>query len=288
VSWIEFKLIIQPEILEQVSGYLFAMGCEGIHVREKDISIYFSQHNWSDEIKSALVSYLSLFDASFSQRSFKVVSLAGQNWNQTWQEAFRPLRIGSTIYISPPWEIHKASAGEISVIINPQMAFGTGHHESTQLIIERMAAHLRTGMQVLDVGTGSGILAVIARKMQAAQVLGIDNDLVAIKNALENKMLNRIDGHLQFVLAELHQLQPAENDMILANINLPVILDLAHLFPKYLKPNGWLIVSGVLLNDEPELIKKMAASGFIVIEKANKKEWLVLVFKLKAAHAGSN
>jgi ribosomal protein L11 methyltransferase len=261
------------------------MGCEGIYVRANNICVYFSQNKWSDEVKSALVSYISIFETSFSQRFFKVISLPAKDWNENWKETFKPVKIGNNIYISPPWNPHKASEDEIGIIINPQMAFGTGHHESTQLVIERMGSYLRPGMEVLDVGTGCGSRAIAAKKMHAAHVLGIDNDLTAIKNAIENKMLNDINGQLRFMLAELNELQPFEYDIVVANINLPVISELSTFFPKYLKPDGVLILSGILLHDENGLIKKMVDAGFIVVEKGSKKEWLVMVFKLKVSDA---
>jgi len=288
MSWIELRLKINQETLEQVSSYLFAMGCEGIHVRSSDIYIYFSQHQWSDEVQGALVAYISKFDDTFTSRSLRLVSIAAEDWNRKWQESFKPIKVGKNVFISPPWDAYQIKEGEIGIIINPQMAFGTGHHESTQLIITCMETHLQSGMEVLDVGTGSGILALTARKMGAAKVLGIDNDPAAIKNAMENKQINGAEDQIRFVIAEMHQLYSDSYDMVLANINLPVILDLASSFPKYLKKQGILIISGILINDEIQVLKDLHEAGFSLVEKQSKKEWLAMVFRSKVTHARSN
>jgi ribosomal protein L11 methyltransferase len=288
MGWIELRLKIKQEILEQISSYLFAMGCEGIYVRRSDICVYFLHTQWSDEVQGALIAYISKFDTSFSSRSLRVVSFTGQDWNRKWQETFKTIKVGRNVFISPPWDPYKTKEGEIGIIINPQMAFGTGHHESTQLIISCMETYVHPGIEVLDVGTGSGILVFAALKMGAVKVLGIDNDPVAIKNAMENKLLNDADNQSQFIIAEMNQLYNTHYDMILANINRPVILELASVFPKYLKMQGVLILSGILIRDEIQILKDLQDAGFQFIQKQSKKEWLAIVFKLKVTHARSD
>jgi ribosomal protein L11 methyltransferase len=281
VAWIELQVKLKQETLEQVSSYLFAMGCEGIHVRQSDICIYFSQHQWSEEVKGALVSYIAKYETAFSARSLHLVAVKGEDWNRKWQESFKPIRAGNKVVVSPPWDQYQTKEGETSVVINPQMAFGTGHHETTQLMITCMEAYIQPAMAVLDIGTGSGILAILAKKMGAERVLGIDNDPVAVKNAMENNLRNEGYDSVRFVMMEVNQLFFTEFDMILANINRPVILEMAAVLPNYIKKDGILIISGILTNDELQVKKNLLDAGFYFIEKRSRKEWLAMVFKCR-------
>jgi ribosomal protein L11 methyltransferase len=160
------------------------------------------------------------------------------------------------------------------------MAFGTGHHQSTQLMIIALEKWLEEGMDVLDVGTGSGILAIIAAKLGAGSIMAFDNDPEALKNAMENARLNESEN-IQFFMASPEMLQPSEYDLVLANINRNVLLKYAELFSELMKPGSKLLLSGFLLRDEPKMVQSFRKAGFILVEKNAMKEWLSLVFELK-------
>ena len=161
------------------------------------------------------------------------------------------------------------------------MAFGTGHHESTQLMIAGLETWLKEGMNVLDVGTGSGILAIIADKLGADSVIAFDNDPVALKNAFENAQLNDTSGNVKFFLASPEMLKSSEYDLIMANINRNVLIKYADLFAELLKDNGKLILSGLLLHDEPEMLRIYYQAGFVLVQKNAIKDWLLLVLELR-------
>lgn len=280
MSWIEIKLNIPQEKMEDVSAYIFAQGCEGINLADNKVLIYFSQFRWSNETKIALISYIREFIPNFGPRDIQVMNFADQDWNRKWKDYFKPLRITQRIVVKPSWESFKEIKDDITLTIDPQMAFGTGHHESTQLMIIAVEKWLKEGMDVLDVGTGSGILAIIAAKLGAGSVLAFDNDPVALKNAIENARLNSANS-VQFFLASPEMLQPSEYDIILANINRNVLLKYADLFPEFLKMGSKLILSGFLLRDEPIMIQSYQKAGFSLIEKNAIKDWLMLVFELR-------
>jgi ribosomal protein L11 methyltransferase len=281
MSWIEIKLNIPQEKMEDISAYVFAQGCEGINIAEDTIIIYFSQYRWSNETKLSLISYIREFVPGFGPRDIQILNFADQDWNKKWKEHFKPLRVSKKIVVRPSWESTKELRDDITLTIDPQMAFGTGHHESTQLMIVAMEKWLKEGMDVLDIGTGSGILAIIASKLGAGSVMAFDNDPQAIKNALENAHLNGVHNSIQFFLASPEMLQPSEYDIILANINRNVLLKYAPLFPELVKPGGKLIVSGILLRDEPQMLQAYHDIGFALVEKNAMKEWLLLVMELK-------
>lgn len=281
MSWIEIRMDLPQEKLELISGYLFAQGCEGINMTENGILIYFSQHRWSSEIKLALLDYIQEFIPGFGTRNLRVISFADKDWNKNWKNFFRPIHITTRLVVKPPWEKYRSHPGEIVLTINPQMAFGTGHHESTQLIAQCLEKYVKPGMRILDLGTGSGILALFAEKFTAESVMAIDNDPVALKNAFENAKLNNASDIVKFFVAQPENLQPSEYDIVMANINRNVLLRYADLLPKFLNVGGILMLSGIILSDEPTMINAFNKSGFRLVEKTALKDWLSLMFELK-------
>jgi len=281
MSWIEIQLNIPQDKMEDISAYLFAQGCEGINIADNNILVYFSQFRWSNETKLALIDYIREFVPKFGPRDIQIVRFADQDWNKKWKEYFKPLRISQRIVVKPSWESYKENKDDITLIIDPQMAFGTGHHESTQMMVVAMEKWVREGMDILDVGTGSGILAIIAEKLGAGTVMAFDNDPVALKNAFENAQLNGTSNNVRFFLASPEMLQPSEYDLILANINRNVLIKYAELFSEFLKPEGKLILSGLLLNDEPIMLRTYQKAGFVLLQKNAMKDWLLLVLELR-------
>ncbi len=279
MSWVELRLHIPQQVLEDVSSYLFALGCEGINVRENDVQVYFNKRHWTPETRNAVIGYIGHFIPEFSRRDIKIVAIADKDWLDDWKSFFKPLHVTGRVIIRPPWEPAAENSDEIEVVIDPKMAFGTGHHESTQLAIEFMDQLIRPGMNVLDVGCGSGILSILAVKLGATFVVGIDTDPPACKNALENTLLNGTADRTQFFCTALSRLQPFDYDVVVANINRNALLDLAQDFSQYLHPQGKLILSGLLSSDEAMVVKRYEGQGFSVIDKKTRKEWLSLVFR---------
>ncbi len=288
MSWIELKLDLPYQKLELISGYLFAQGCEGINMTDDEILIYFSQFRWSEEIKLAILDYIQELVPGFGSRNIRQVSVSDRDWNKNWKDFFKPIRITRNFVVKPPWEDYHVRPGDIIVTINPQMAFGTGHHESTQLIAQSLEKYIKPGMRILDIGTGSGILAIFAEKLAAESVLAIDNDPVALKNAFENARLNNVSDNVKFFVAQPENLHPSEYDIVLANINLNVLLRYAELFPDFLNEGGKLILSGILRSDEKIMLKAFEKRGFHLLEKKSKKNWLSLVFELRIKNDGAS
>jgi ribosomal protein L11 methyltransferase len=281
MSWIEIKLNIPHHNMEEISGYLFAQGCEGINLTENDVQIYFSDHRWTEEIQLGLIDYIQEIVPAFGPRDMKIVNVSDQDWNKNWKEFFKPIKVTNKVVIKPPWEDYNERTGEQVIVINPQMAFGTGHHESTQLVILALEKWIKEGMHVLDAGTGSGILAILAEKLGAESVLAFDNDPAAVKNAFENARLNSTTNRVKFYLAGPENLHPSEYDLVLANINRNVLIKYADIFPHFLKSGGKIIISGILRPDEAQILKVYKQAGFILVEKNAKKNWISLVLTLK-------
>ncbi|TFH02463.1 MAG: 50S ribosomal protein L11 methyltransferase [Calditrichales bacterium] len=282
MSWIELKLNLPLEKAEDISAYLFAQGCEGLNLTDDGISIYFSDHRWRDEIKLSIAAYIKEFVPGFALKDIQVVAVADSDWNKNWKEYFKPFYPAAGILIKPPWEDCHERQGDIVLTINPQMAFGTGHHESTQLVIHGLQKYMKSGMRVLDAGTGSGILAILADKLGAESVIGFDDDPVALKNAVENATLNNSSQNVQFVLARPEDMQQSEYDLVLANINRNILLRYAEIFQEFLAENGKLILAGVIRKDEIVMMDRFEKLGYRLVEKNTMKDWLSLVLELKA------
>jgi len=286
MSWIEIKLNLSQTLLEEISGYLFAQGCEGINIKEDGIFGYFNRHRWSEEIKLGIVHYIQDIVPSFGLRDMKIVNVSEQDWNKSWKEFFKPILVSSRVVVKPPWEEYRERGGEIILTINPQMAFGTGHHESTKLVIRALEKWLKPHMSVLDVGTGSGILAVLADKLGADSVVAIDNDPVALKNAYENAQLNDTSTNVRFYLAQAEVIHQSEYDLVLANINRNVLIKYAEIFSGVLKNEGKCILSGLLRQDEKIITEVYQKAGFSLLEKNNLKDWLSIVFQMSKKVSG--
>lgn len=279
MSFVELQLRINPEILDGISAYLFAMGCEGINVTDDGVIIYFQARKWTAETKSALKDYISQFIPDFSSKELKVKQIADQDWSKGWRKYFKFIKLTDRVTVQPPWDEYKAVSDQINLIINPKMAFGTGHHESTQLMVELAEKYIRPGNSVLDLGTGSGILAILAKKLGAEMVIGIDNDPVTVPNAEENAALNNVTG-IQFYIGTLAQLERTPFDVVMANINRNILLEHARLFEHYIKPGGILLLSGLLRSDEAMMVSTMKQNGYTLLKKIIKREWLGLAFKI--------
>lgn len=276
MSWIELTLNVPQKSLEEISGYLFALGCQGINVTEKGIIIYFNVHHWSEEVKIGMKEYLSHAIPGFSMKNVQVKAVTDHDWTKDWKKFFKPIRVGRRVLIQPPWEKSRTQTGDILITINPKMAFGTGHHETTRLIIAELEARAKEGMSVLDVGTGSGILAIVAEKLGGEGIVAIDTDITALKNAEENLYLNN-SKNIRVYLASLDQMSPVEYDLVCANINRNVLIEYKNYFARFIKADGVLILSGLLRRDESFVVQTYSEAGYNLVSRNTQKDWLMLV-----------
>ena len=194
-----------------------------------------------------------------------------QNWNQVWESSFEPVIIDDFCAIRA--DFHAPVPGvEQEIVITPKMSFGTGHHATTYLMIARMRTLPMTGKRVVDFGTGTGVLAILAERLGAATVWALDNDPWSMENALENKDRNgavRMTVHLASDLVEV----PVA-DIVLANINRHVLLEQMPALAGLLAPGGLLLLSGILFSDEQILGEAAGDAGFTQVDTARKEDWV--------------
>lgn len=231
--------------------------------------------DWGTALRDQIESLKTL--ASFE---YKAESKPDQNWNAIWEASFREIKVDDFCVIRAPFHISDGSF-KYSVEIEPKMAFGTGHHETTRLMIRSMSHLDLKGKSVLDFGSGSGILAILAAKMQATRVVAIENDAVAMINLRENVERNgtyEVECILDDNLQSTH-LKPV--DILMANITRNVILDhLADMVSK-IHSKGLLIISGILESDALLMIQHVEKAGGCTIRQLTENEWVSLTFQIK-------
>jgi ribosomal protein L11 methyltransferase len=262
-----------------LSAALFESGCSGIEeCSEEHWRIYFSQ-SLSVQQQQHLREKLNKLNPASSHEPLVFSTQPQQDWNAEWKKHFQPLQVTSRIWVAPPWELPQLKKGEVQLIIDPQMAFGTGSHESTQLMIQAMEKYLLPDSRVLDAGTGSGILAILAKKLGASEVFAFDVEVESIDNARHNALINR-EKQIDFNCGNFQVIPVTEFDVILANINRNVLLQLMPNFRKVLRNDGLLILSGIMVNDESSL-QQAVADWSEQLEKFEKNGWISLVLKKK-------
>ncbi|MCI0494618.1 50S ribosomal protein L11 methyltransferase, partial [candidate division KSB1 bacterium] len=189
MPWIEIRVPVNSENRESVTNFLFELGADGCLEENEHVVAYVPGQLFSDDFKIKLAIYMNdLEDLGFKDISMEVKyqAIEDQDWNQKWQEQFRPIKITPKFIVTPPWIDYQPQNSEQVIIIHPKMAFGTGSHETTQLVIQVMETIPLNNKLILDIGTGTAILAIAAAFLGAQTIHAIDNDPIAIECAQEN------------------------------------------------------------------------------------------------------
>jgi ribosomal protein L11 methyltransferase len=198
------------------------------------------------------------------------------DWANAWKAYFKPFRVGRRLLVTPPWESPSLEPGDIPLVIDPGMAFGTGTHPTTQLCLIALEDLMQPGFSVADIGTGSGILAIAAAKLGASQVFANDNDPLAVKIARENAAQN----HVSIIVTD--DLPEGAHQIVVANILADVIIGLASELIALLEPDGILIASGIIDTRENDVQSALSACGLHFQETRRLGEWVALIFRRAA------
>jgi ribosomal protein L11 methyltransferase len=260
---IRFESITGEEkdiLIAQLSG----MGYEGFEEGLNYVSAYIPEQQYDEDAISTL------------NKDYKKEIIAPRNWNEEWEQTFQPVVIGSFCAIRA--HFHAPMNGvQHEIIITPKMSFGTGHHATTCLMIQSMQGLDLAGTHVLDFGTGTGILAILAEKLGARGITAIDNDDWSINNAAENIALNQCSA-IDLHRAESLQM-PDLFDIILANINKHVLLANMDVIKQHLTPGGVVLMSGLLSGDQRDIETAATKTGLEVIDRKEQENWLCLKLK---------
>lgn len=205
-----------------------------------------------------------------------------EDWANNWKKYFKPLPIGNKLMICPTWEQTPHADGRALLHIDPGMAFGTGGHETTRLVLETLERHIHGGETLLDVGCGSGILSIAALLFGAERTVGVDIDALAVKTARENGELNGMRPPRYTIhQGDLVDKISGQYDIVAANIVADAIISLSGGIKPFLKPDGVYITSGIIDTREQDVLDAFGQCGFEVKERYERGGWLCLVSKMK-------
>lgn len=239
------------------------------------IHIYFSPETSIAEHAAFIGRQLTSCGIPFEQSSNGVRE---QDWATAWKKYYHPIELSEKLAICPSWEHYSPKAGQKVICLDPGMAFGTGTHETTRLCLSLLENHLSSGMSILDVGCGSGILAICARLLGAGTAVGVDIDAVAVRTARENALLNGCRD-IKFICGDLAQDITEQFDVICANIVADAILRLSNNLPALMHEKSVCIVSGIIEERCVEVQSGLVAQGLIPIEKRLENGWAAIACK---------
>jgi ribosomal protein L11 methyltransferase len=268
-DYVQISIVVGvQELADILIAQLSEMGFEGFEENDQLLKAYIElDHLDTKQFDSLMGAHLL---------EYTQVLIPAENWNASWEKNFQPIVIGDFCGVRAAF--HEAMEGvKFEIIITPKMSFGTGHHATTWLMIEAMSRLDLQEKAVLDFGTGTGILSILAEKMGAGFVLAMDNDEWSILNAKENIQAN------QCINIDLKQRDSLEFegsfDLILANINKNVIINNLQFLSQHLKEDGVVLLSGLLSEDLVEIIMALAGSRFSISSVSEQKNWICLQAK---------
>ena len=274
----------EPEILDLFLNLAFengATGAEDHRDRENAATVWFGEETDARAFPRLARRYAGELESlrrAPVKLELETVSIPAQDWNRTWKEHWRPYPVGRGLLVVPAWLEPPGDNRRHVLRIDPKMAFGTGTHATTQLLLEWLE-ELPTLTQVLDMGCGTGILALYALKLGAQFALGLDNDPEAVANARENARLNGLHHNSFFRLGTVGDLGPEYRfPLVLANINSRVILTEFDALVSHTAANGILLITGLLEKDLPALRERAAWSQVRETQVRRKDEWVAVGF----------
>lgn len=244
---------------------------ESFHDEEDHIIGYIQDH----DITESLMQFISSKKGTFFL-DYELAQVADKNWNEVWESSFNPVAIGDEWYIRA--EFHKPVEKKYRhiITISPKMAFGTGHHATTFMMLQAMSHIDFSNTDVFDFGCGTGILSVAAAKLGAKRVFGVDIQPEAIENSIEHAQMNDVSTVCEFKLGGLEKVDEVNYDVILANINRNVILDHLPSLMKCLHPNGFALFSGIMFDDVSVIKEALDREHMKIISKKEKDQWVQL------------
>ncbi|MEW6542212.1 MAG: 50S ribosomal protein L11 methyltransferase [Nitrospirota bacterium] len=276
-EWIEVRISAPVDGAELLS-LLGDPGVTGAWEEDGVVRLYWPADRWSGDRLAELKRTLHRL-APAASGPVTVGTLPAEDWNERWARSVKPLRIGSRLVVRPRWEAATLRPGEIEIILDPRQAFGTGHHATTRMLLEWLEQGVRGGESVLDAGTGSGILAMVALKLGAKSALGLDHDPVAIACAKDYAALNGFGDELELRVAALDDPTNGEGrgyDLVLANLDRGTILNSVKTFERHLRSGSRLLLSGLLAEDRAEVAAAFASVGGLVRKSREQEGWLAL------------
>ena len=321
MNWAEVSIETKTEGIEILTGFLMVHGVNCVMIEDAEdfnaflndttihwdyvddelmkmqqcetkIKFYLADNPQGFEILNQIKADLKFLqkdhDIDLGRLSLEISYKEEEEWETAWKKYYHPITISDRLTIVPEWEDYKTKPGEKALLLNPGMAFGTGGHHTTKLCLKTLDKINLEGLDVLDMGCGSGILSIAALLLGANEVTAIDIDELATKISHENAELNGVDnenfivycGNVLENVSLADKIGEKQYDVIVANIVADVIIAMAPLFKRYVKPDGKLIVSGIIGERAEEVLAKLKETGFIIVSQAEDNDWVAATARL--------
>ena len=299
--WYELAVDVDAEAVEAVSELLARHGFnQGVaidepYVQEGDgdnlaidltrpftVRTYVAADDFRQETIEEIRQALYYLGTLRAVGDLRVTALKEEDWANAWKDHFQVHRIGRRVVVRPPWRDYQPADGDVVVDLDPGMAFGTGLHPSTRLSVQGVEEVVRPGDIVLDVGTGSGILAIAAAKLGAARVDAVDVESVAVRATQENAERNQVGDRIAVALGSVGPGQPFEGrryDVVLANIIARILVELAASIVEQTRPGGFIVLAGIIASREAEVVSAYRALGTAIVTRRQEDDWVSLVLR---------
>jgi ribosomal protein L11 methyltransferase len=281
-SSIELTISGDPQLFDDLVGVMSVMGFDGFWEDGPTLRCYISPHCWNPELLASLRdSARSLASSRGKQPPLIAQStVPPRDWNEEWERSLTPIRVTDRIVVTPSRALSpdmQNDNAEVVITIDPKMSFGTGYHESTRIALRLLQNHLIPDSLVLDVGTGTGILAIAAVKLGAREAVGVDTDEWAAVNARENVGQNGVDQKVRIVLGEISAVERREFQMVTVNIQRRVIELLLPELLDRIGLGGQIILSGLLRSDRRAIMATCAKLRLAITDEESENGWIGLV-----------
>jgi ribosomal protein L11 methyltransferase len=275
------EILFSQDNYDKIYNLLYIEGMNSILEENGIIKFYLEESELPkiDELKSKLLELHSL-----SSSDIHVERLINHDWNLEWEKSIEPVNIKNKIIVYPSWKKNELNEteGRILIEIDPKMSFGTGHNETTQMMLEMMFDYVSdTDKYLLDYGCGTAVLAIAAVKLGIKNAVAIDIDEDSIFNAREYIALNGVKESIKLYKANIDEINESGFDIIVSNIDRTVIINNIKTINVKLKPGGKVFIAGILVDEEPEIAKAFSKTKFELIETRKKAEWLAFYFRKK-------
>jgi ribosomal protein L11 methyltransferase len=274
MNYTELTLTVSPDYADILTAELAELGFESFVETDEGLNAYITEPDFDEEaVRDVIAKY-----ADQTAIAYTVTSLEKRNWNAEWEQSYQPIEVANTVRVRASFHEPNHSF-KYDLVINPKMSFGTGHHETTAMMLEHQLGIDHAGKGVLDVGSGTGILAILAARMGAADVLAFDIEEWAVENAEENAGLNDCPQIRVFqgTIADIDT--SSQFDIVLANINRNVLLAEIPTYAGFIREGGQLLVSGFYEHDALDIERKAKEAGLTPIRGMALNGWCSLVYQ---------
>ena len=283
MKYFEVKCTLHPfneDAADILSASLSEIGFEAFSQTEDGLLAYIQQNEWDEDKMREVVQDFCLPEVKIS---YSKAEAPDEDWNQVWEEeGFQPVLVGDEIVVH---DVKHTDVPQVKydILITPRLAFGTGSHETTRLILRTLAQLDLDGKHIIDAGTGTGILAIMAMKRGAESVFAYDIDEWSVENTKDNLLLNHIYNNVEVVCGDSSVLEGKEKaDLLIANINRNILLGDLPRFSKSIREGGQMILSGFYLEDVQALTEAASKLGFSLLKTESEQGWAMLLFEANA------